>query len=331
MWLAALIMPRFEGVSATTTLWPMRRSPKPRAELRMLAIWPNMLLINVTLIDLSDMALTHEFRDALAALGRDVVRSAQFGERIHGRAHHIDGVARAVALREHVTHPGAFEHRAHAAAGDHAGTVGRRLHVHPRGPMPALDRVEQRVVLQRDRDQALAGLHHGLGNRERHFARLAVTEAAAAGAVAHDGKRGEAELLAALDPLGDTVHRDQLFEQVIPGHWFFYSRHSLMTLWLELETRFASGLCQRFDAPVIHETGTVEGDLRDAFRLGALRDGAAHGLGSLDVAGGFQRAAHVLLQGGRGDQNLVALGSKDLRIDVLGRPVHRQAQRGKLL
>src|SRR5271167_2895455 len=27
---------------------------------------------------------------------------------------------------------------------------------------------------------------------------------------------------------------------------------------LELEARFASGLCQRFDAPVIHEAGPVE-------------------------------------------------------------------------
>src|SRR6202167_3111673 len=148
MWLAALIMPRFEGVSPTTTLWPMRRNPIPRAELPMLASWPDMLLINVSLIDVSDMALTHEFRDALAALGRDVVRSAQLGERVHGGAHHIDGVSRAVALREHIAHAGAFEHRAHAAAGDHAGPVGRRLHVHPCGPMPALDRIEQRVVLQ---------------------------------------------------------------------------------------------------------------------------------------------------------------------------------------
>ena len=46
-------MPRFDGVSATTTLWPMRRNPKPLAELRMLASWPYMLLIKVTLIDLS--------------------------------------------------------------------------------------------------------------------------------------------------------------------------------------------------------------------------------------------------------------------------------------
>lgn len=99
MWLAALIMPRFDGVSATRTLWPIRRNPKPRAELRMLANWPDMLLIKVTLIDLSVMTLAHDFRDALAAFGRDVIRCAQLGQRIHGCTHHIDGVARAVALR----------------------------------------------------------------------------------------------------------------------------------------------------------------------------------------------------------------------------------------
>src|SRR5271155_1451015 len=143
MWLAALIMPRFDAVSATTTLWPMRRKPRPRAELRMLASWPNMLLINVTLIDLSVMTLAHEFRDALAALGGDIVRGAQFGQRIHGRPHHIDGIARTVALGEYVAHTGTLEHRAHAAAGDHARTIGSRLHIHPRGSMPSFDSVEQ--------------------------------------------------------------------------------------------------------------------------------------------------------------------------------------------
>ena len=93
MWLAVFIMPRFDGVSATTTLWPMRRNPKPRAELRMLASWPNRLLVNVTLIDLSDMTLTHEFRDGLAALGRDIVRRAELRESIHGRTHHVDRIA----------------------------------------------------------------------------------------------------------------------------------------------------------------------------------------------------------------------------------------------
>src|ERR1700677_3620942 len=126
----------------------MRFNPRSRAELRMLAIWPYMLLIKVTLIDLSDMALPHEFRDALAALGGDVVRRAQLGEGIHGRAHHIDGVSRTVALGEHVAHARALEHRAHAAAGDDTRTVRRRLHVHPCRPVPALDRVEQGIVLQ---------------------------------------------------------------------------------------------------------------------------------------------------------------------------------------
>jgi len=57
MWLAAFIMPRFDGVSATTTLCPILRRPRPRAELRMLASCPAMLLIKVTLIDLSVMTL----------------------------------------------------------------------------------------------------------------------------------------------------------------------------------------------------------------------------------------------------------------------------------
>src|SRR5271165_1747105 len=162
MWLAALIIPRFDGVSATTTLWPMRRNPKPFAELRILANWPNRLLTKVTLIDLSVMASPHEFRDALAALGGDVVRRAQLGQRIHGRPHHVDGIARAVALGEHIAHTGALEHRAHAAAGDDARTVRGGLHVHAGRPVPAFGRIEQGIVLQGHRDQALARLHHGL-------------------------------------------------------------------------------------------------------------------------------------------------------------------------
>src|ERR1700688_417612 len=186
-------MPRFDGVSATTTLWPIRRNPKPLAELRMLANWPYMLLIKVTLIDLPVMTSAHDFRDVLAALGRDVVRRAQLGERIHGRAHDVDRIARAIALREHVAHAGALEHRAHAAAGDDAGTVRGRLHVDPRSPMAPFDRIEQGIVLQGNGYQALARLHHGLGDCDRHFTRLAVTEADAARAGADDGKRGGGE------------------------------------------------------------------------------------------------------------------------------------------
>src|ERR1700677_1119109 len=213
MWLAAFIMPRLEGVSATTTLCPIRRNPRPRAELRMLASCPARLLTKVTLRDLSAMASAHDLFDALA-------------ERVHGGTHHVDGVARSVALGEHVAYARALEHRAHAAAGDHAGSVRGRLHVHPRGSMPSFDSVEQGIVLQGDVHQAFSGLHHRLGDRHRHFARLAIAESDPAGAVADDREGGETELLAAFDHFRDTIHGDQLLEQVVAGHGFFCSRHS---------------------------------------------------------------------------------------------------------
>jgi hypothetical protein len=71
------------------------------------------------------------------------------------------------------------------------------------------------------------------------------------GAVADHGERGEAELPAALDHLGGAVDRDQLFEQVVGRLGFSILAICLQTLWLELETRFASGLGQRLDAPVV--------------------------------------------------------------------------------
>src|SRR5271168_3248375 len=199
----------------------------------MLASCPNTLLIKVTLITLSEITLSvitlaHEFRDTLAALRRNVVGRAEFSQSIHGGAHHVDGIAGSIALGQDVANPGALEYRTHAAAGDDAGAVGGRLHVYPRGSMPPFDSIKQGFVLQRYGNQALAGLHHRLGYRDRHFARLAVAKTDAPGAVAHHGQRSEAELLAALDHLGHTVHRDQLLEQVIAGHWFFYSRHSVL-------------------------------------------------------------------------------------------------------
>src|SRR5579883_2384833 len=99
---------------------------------------------------------------------------------------------------------------------------------------------------------------------------------------------------------------------------------------LELEPRLARGLGERTDAPVIHEAGAVESDLDDALGLGALGDRAAHGLGGLDVAGDLELAAHLLLNGGGGDQHLVAFGGEDLGVDVLRGAMHRQAQRREL-
>jgi hypothetical protein len=52
-------------------------------------------------------------------------------------------------------------------------------------------------------------------DRGRHFARLAIADAHATVAVANHGQRGETELPATLDGLGDAVDRYQLFQQAI--------------------------------------------------------------------------------------------------------------------
>jgi hypothetical protein len=73
----------------------------------------------------------------------------------------------------------------------------------------------QRVVPQRDVDHVLARLSHRLGDGDRHLARLAKAVADAAGGIAHDGQRREAELPAALDDLGRAVHRHQLLDELV--------------------------------------------------------------------------------------------------------------------
>ena len=137
------------GVSSTTRESRIRRSPRPRTEARMLCSCPCTLRFNVTL----SFCLAHGISPVISS--SDLPRFAAMWsgdgharERVEGRAHHVDRVARAVALGEHVAHAGAFEHRAHAAAGDHAGAVRCRLHVDARRAVPALHRVVQRVVAQ---------------------------------------------------------------------------------------------------------------------------------------------------------------------------------------
>src|SRR5690348_11867913 len=139
----------------------------------------------------------------LAALGRDAARRMHFVEAAERRAHEVDRVARTGGLGQHVLHAHRLEHGAHRAAGDHAGTFGRRLHVHLGGAMTRLHRVPQGAVVELDLGHAAARLLHRLLDGDRHFARLAVAEADLAVAVAHHRQRGEGELATALDRLAD--------------------------------------------------------------------------------------------------------------------------------
>src|SRR5579863_6182029 len=102
---AALIMPRFSRVSATITLWWMRVRPSPRADAAMFCSWPCRLLTSVTFSCLSAMVLTRDLFEGLATLGRDLLGRTDLRQCVHGRAYHVDRIARAVALGEHVAHP----------------------------------------------------------------------------------------------------------------------------------------------------------------------------------------------------------------------------------
>src|SRR5260221_7569135 len=102
-------MPRFEAVSSTSTEWRIRRSPSPCTDARILRSCPAVLRICVTLIlplivrFLGDSRPSgQDLLDGLATLRGDVLGRGDVRERVEGGAHHVDGIARAVALGEHV-------------------------------------------------------------------------------------------------------------------------------------------------------------------------------------------------------------------------------------
>src|SRR5690606_7436712 len=151
----------------------------------------------------------------LAALGSDAGRGLHGLEALQGRADQVDRVARTDGLGQHVLHANGFEHGAHRTAGDHAGTLGSRLHEHVGCAMARLDRVPQGTVAQVDVQHALARILHRLLDRHRNFAGLAVAEADTAFAVTDHGQGGEGELPTTLDGLADAVDRDQLLDHAV--------------------------------------------------------------------------------------------------------------------
>src|SRR6056297_83172 len=221
-------MPRFSGVSSTVTVWLIFLRPSPATQALWLARRPYRLFTSVTFSFcplLSDLAIVLALYlvDFLAALRRDAVRRVHRLQRVDRRAHHVDGVARAVALGQHVTHAGAFEYGAHRTAGDDARTFRGRRHQHLRGAVTSLDLVLQRLVLQVQRLQVLPRGLHRLLDRDGHFTGLAVTEADLAGAIADHGQRGEAELATTLHDLGDAIHGHQFLEEIVAA--LFHSCH----------------------------------------------------------------------------------------------------------
>ena len=148
----------------------------------------------------------------------------------------------------------------------------------------------QRVVAQRDVDQVLASLRHGLGDRDRHFASLAKAVTYTARAIAHHGQGGKTKLTAAFDDLRRTIHCDELLDKLITRLALFRSCHTYA--FLEFQARFASGLSEGFDTPVVLKTCAIERNLAHTRGLRPLRDSATHRLGGFDVAGPLQSLAY---------------------------------------
>ena len=132
-------------------------------------------------------------------------RIAQLHQPCERRAHHVVMVRRSERLGQHVLDAARLDDRADRAAGDDAGAVRRRLEQHLPGAEAPEHRVRHRRPLERHADERLLRRLDALLDRRGHFLRLADAEADDAVAVADDDQRAEAQVLAALDDLGDAA------------------------------------------------------------------------------------------------------------------------------
>ncbi len=91
---------------------------------------------------------------------------------------------------------------------------GRGLEQYLRRAVTADDLVRNRGALEVQMNQILFRLFDALLDGHRNFARLAHAESGMAVIVANDDERGEAEILAALDDLGDAIDGDDVVLQL---------------------------------------------------------------------------------------------------------------------
>src|SRR6476620_4685772 len=322
-------MPRVAGLSATSTVCPIRFSPRARIVARLRAMWLIVLFVWVTR-SLAGIGchlrggcrLARDPADeADATAGAELLGRVQAPERLDRGPGHVDRVGRAVGLGEDVADPGRLDDGADRATGDDAGALRRRLEHHPRGREHDPDLVGDRRADHRDPDQVLLRVLDALADRLGHLAGLAEPGADVARAVTDDDDRGEAEAAAALDDLRDAVDLDDaLLERELVG----IDACHVSSFRSELEAGFAGGIGERLDPPVVPEPGSIEDDALDACGFCPLGDelpdgGRFLGLGRLG-------ALELLLDcRGRGER-LPGRVVDDLRVDVVEAAEDREAR-----
>ena len=129
----------------------------------------------------------------LAALGGHRLGALHRLQTLDRGPDQVDRRVRTDTIGQHVGHNSRFQHGAHGATGNHARTLGGRLHVDLGRSVGRLDRVLDRAVVQLYRDHVAARRFHGLLDSNRHFARLAAAEANLAIAITNHSQCREAE------------------------------------------------------------------------------------------------------------------------------------------
>src|SRR3989338_6262596 len=124
--------------------------------------------------------------------------------------HRIRG---SIALCQYVLNAGQLHDCTHRATGDHASTFRGWLHVDLGSTVTRLHRILQCVTVKRYGNHVAASSFHCLLDGERHFARLATTEANAAIAITYRSQGCETENTTALHYFGNAVYLDQLLLQ----------------------------------------------------------------------------------------------------------------------
>src|SRR6478672_1729631 len=289
------------------------------------------------------VAAAHQIGDLLAALGRDLTGRRLDLEGLERGADHVVGVRRTGRLAHDVLDAEGFEHGAHRTARDDAGPGRGGAHHDLAGAPTAVAVVVQGAVLaERNADHGLLGFFRRLADGFRHFARLAVTEADAALAVADDHQGREREPAAAFDGGCDAVDVNQLLDDVrirtVDGGSVAVVttvaivaaaaalgclRH--LSRPLEVQAGFTRGISQRLHPSVIDVAAAIEDDVLDALLDGAFGDQLADQSSSGDVRTLDLLALLAFQRGSGGDRDAVQVVD-DLGRDVLVRTVHRQAQ-----
>src|SRR3990170_2491567 len=212
-----VIIPRTEGESLCSTVWPSLRRPRAR----IVRFWSNRrrealrtqrtrsLLIGGLLRRRGSSRPSERLppRD-------DFLGHTKAGESFERGLHHVDRVVAAERLGEHISDARRLQDGAHATAGNDAGARRGGLQQHLRRAVLSEHRVRDGAVLHWHLDQAPAGDGRALADSVRHLVGLAQAEADAPLPVAYDHDGAEVESTPALHHLGDAVDVQHLLGEL---------------------------------------------------------------------------------------------------------------------